>query len=82
MRERATPIAGLPALLQLAPVDHLWHLIVHVGAGHKDRTGAIRDQLLIRYTASRCTHADLAEVRRRISERGDAQLLTNVMRRS
>jgi len=64
--ERAVPIAGTSRLRQLAPEDHLWHLLYHVGVQHPDRRGAVRDTLLTSYAIADCSVAALDAVATRI----------------
>jgi hypothetical protein len=78
-RERAVPLAAAPGLLKLAPADHLWSLLLHVGIQHFERRCDIRDHLLIRDAVAECTAADLDTVRSRIRSHPDADLLSTVL---
>ena len=60
---RIAPIEAAPGLFRLAPADHLWHLLLHCGIQHPERSSALRDQLLIRHAVADCDAAELAAVR-------------------
>lgn len=63
---RAQPIEGMPPLERLAPVDQLWHLLVHIGIQHPDRHGALRDLLLMRDAREQCSPEALDDLGARI----------------
>lgn len=63
---RAQPIEGTPSLERLAPVDQLWHLLVHIGVQHPDRYGALRDLLLMRDAREQCSPDALDDLAARI----------------
>lgn len=65
--ERAVPIDGARRLRRMAPDDHLWHLLYHVGVQHPDRRGAVRDTLLTSYAIAECGRATLDAVAARIA---------------
>lgn len=63
--DRAEPISGTSRLHRLAPEDHLWHLLYHVGVLHPYRRSAIRDLLLTSSAVSECTAGQVDEMVRR-----------------
>ncbi len=71
---RVTPLAGATGLRRLGARDHLWHLLVHVGALHAYRRGAIRDLLLVSWALAQCSKSELADVEAQIA--CDAHALT------
>jgi hypothetical protein len=79
MRLRAQPFSALPMLSRLAPADHLWHLLVHVGLSHMERRGSIRDQLLMRLAAAECNDDELSRVRQCAHEHPAAAILKKVL---
>jgi hypothetical protein len=76
---RVTPLAGADHVRCLAPRDHLWHLLVHVGVLHPYRRGAIRDLLLLGQALTRCSHDDLAEVTAAIASHPYARTLQDML---
>jgi hypothetical protein len=72
----ATPSGSVPGLRSLSPADHLWLSLVHVVAVHPERSGRLRDLLLIRDAAGRCAVDDMAIVSRRIEAHPSRQALT------
>jgi hypothetical protein len=63
--ERVVPVARTDGLLRLAPKDHLWHLLYHVGVVHPHRRGAIRDLLLTSSAIADCAESEVTELERR-----------------
>lgn len=59
-------IPEIPGLWRLASVDHVWHILTHIVAGHPARRGRIRDLLLLRHAVATCSEADLQAVVRRV----------------
>ncbi len=63
--DRAIRVGGTDALLRLAPTDHLWHLLYHVGVVHPHRRSAIRDLLLTSSAIAECTASQVTDLERR-----------------
>jgi hypothetical protein len=76
---RVTPLAGAVHLRRLAPRDHLWHLLVHVGVLHPYRRGAIRDLVLVSQALPLCSDEDLAEVTAGIARHSYARTLQDML---
>lgn len=72
----AAPSGSVPGLRILSPADHLWLSLVHVVAVHPERSGRLRDLLLIRDAAGRCAANDMATVAARIEAHPSRQALT------
>jgi len=64
--DRAVPLVGTSRLRRLAPPDHLWHLLYHVGVQHPDRRGAVRDTLLTSCAIADCDEFTLDAVASKI----------------
>jgi hypothetical protein len=73
------PIEGTACLRLLAPRDHLWHLLVHVGVLHPYRRGALRDSLLIAQAVRRCGRADLEGIDTRIADHVHGDVLRDLL---
>jgi hypothetical protein len=76
---RSILLADRGLLRRLAPKDHLWHLLLHVGVGHPERRGAIRDLLLLAQAAKECSADELAEVEAVIDRHRRAGDLRNML---
>jgi hypothetical protein len=63
---RIVPIQGMSHLLRLAPQDHLWHLLYHVGVAHPYRRSALRDLLLTSAAVAECAEGEIAALTQRI----------------
>ena len=63
--DRAIPVEGTDSLLRLAPKDHLWHLLYHVGVVHPHRRSAIRDLLLTSMAIAECSEEEVTDLERR-----------------
>ncbi len=74
--QRAQPVEAMPPLERLAPIDQVWHLLVHIGIQHPDRHGALRDLLLIRDAREECLPEVLADLGARIL-RHDHEVVLN-----
>lgn len=72
---RAVPLAGANNLWQLAPADHLWHVLTHSTLDHPMRRGRLRDLVLTASAIEQCTENDLAVVRDRIGHHEKSDLL-------
>jgi hypothetical protein len=59
---RARPIPGVLGLLRLSPSDHLTHLLVHSGAQHLLRRGALRDLVLLAHAWAEASSGERAIV--------------------
>jgi hypothetical protein len=64
--DRIVPIGGMSHLLRLAPQDHLWHLLYHVGVVHPYRRSALRDLLLTGAAVAECADGEIAALTQRI----------------
>jgi hypothetical protein len=64
--DRVVPIGGASQLLRLAPQDHLWHLLYHVGVVHPYRRSALRDLLLTGAAVAECADGEIAALTQRI----------------
>jgi hypothetical protein len=73
------PVAGMSSILQLAPPEHLWHLLTHIVVYHRSRSGAIRDLLLIRDAVAACSEDELSEVTGRIGSHRCAEALRGLL---
>ncbi len=62
-------------LWQFAPIDHLWHLLIHSTIQHPDRRGCIRDIVLIAHGINACTSNDIRTIIARIATHKDAHVL-------
>lgn len=60
----AAPL-DVPALLRLAPVNHLWHVLQHATLHHAERRGMLRDVLVAAAAVRGCSDDELREVERR-----------------
>ena len=76
---RLIPVDGTSRSRQLAPPDHLWHVLTHVVVYHRFRSGAIRDLLLIRDAVAACCENELGEVSDRIESHQHADALRDVL---
>ncbi|MFQ5702919.1 MAG: nucleotidyltransferase family protein [Gemmatimonadales bacterium] len=72
---RAVPLLGADYLWQLAPSDHLWHILTHSTLDHPMRRGRLRDLVVTAGAIEQCTEDDLAVVRDRIGHHEKAELL-------
>lgn len=72
---RAVPLAGADNLWQLAPSDHLWHVVTHSTLDHPMRRGRLRDVVVTASAIEQCTEDDLAMVRSRIGCHKKSELL-------
>jgi hypothetical protein len=66
--KRLKPVSEVPPLKQLAPEDHLFHLIEHAIVVHRERSIALRDVVLIGSVARACEQSELHNVRMRIAD--------------
>lgn len=57
--------SGQPGLWRLAPLDHLWHVLLHNVDKSPQRRGRIRDLLLMRAALGTCSSAEIARLRDR-----------------
>jgi len=73
------PVPGTSSIRQLAPPEHLWHLLTHIVVYHRFRSGAIRDLLLIRDAVTACSEAELSQVTVRIESHRCADALRGVL---
>jgi hypothetical protein len=64
--DRIVRIPGSHHLLRLAPMDHLWHLLYHVGVIHPYRRSALRDLLVTGNAVAECAEADLQVLTERL----------------
>lgn len=76
---RALPLPGANHLWQLAPSDHLWHVLTHSALDHPMRRGRLRDLVLIANAIEQCTEDDLAVVRNRIGRHEKTDLLKTLL---
>lgn len=75
----APPAEALPGIQPPAAADHLWLSLVHTTLVHPDRSGRLRDLLLIRAAAVRCLPAEVEKVRARATgHRSSAALLSEL----
>ncbi|GBD33049.1 hypothetical protein HRbin33_02028 [bacterium HR33] len=56
---------SMDGLFRLAPADHLWQVIVHLGIQHPYRRGVIRDLLVLKRAMEECDPQALGAVRSR-----------------
>jgi hypothetical protein len=61
------PIAAMPGLLRLSPADYAWHVLVHGIVAHPNRSGSLKDLLLLRDALGECSATQRGEVERRIA---------------
>lgn len=79
-RARALPLTGEPSLWRQGPADHLRYLLTHSTLQHPERTGKIRELLLLRH-ALRNTPADvISEVERDLAQHEAAAVILGVLR--
>jgi hypothetical protein len=71
-----TPEAGLRAL---SPPLHLWHVLVHGAFHHPERCGSLRELLVLRAAARRCSPEEMREVEARVDASAARELLRRVM---
>jgi hypothetical protein len=60
--DAAIPLEGEPRLLRQGPADHLRYLLLHSTIQHPERTGRIRDLLLIGHALRSASPAEIATV--------------------
>ena len=78
---RAEPVSGRPGLWKPAPVDQLWHALVHATYTHPFRRGAVRDLLLIGWADASCGEDTRGELEQRLQSDPQRQpLLREVLR--
>jgi hypothetical protein len=66
-QEAVLPIPGYPELTRLAPLAHVWDILVHVTVGHTHRRGRIRDVLLLADAIADCSPDDRVTLARRMT---------------
>lgn len=77
--KRLTPLEGMTVLERLSPLDHLWHLLIHVVVQHRFRAAVIRDLLLIGDAVDECSGEDLDELVKMIDQSPDARDLRGTL---
>lgn len=75
LMERAVPLDGMDGLWQLAPVDHVWHMLVHTTIQHPERRGSLRDAVMIAQAISGLTSEEWTTAIQRIEAHAEAAAL-------
>ena len=75
----AREIPACPGLWRLAPVDHLWHVLIHNVDKSPERRGRIRDLLLMRGALKACSNGDIATVKRKAADHELSNLLNKTL---
>jgi hypothetical protein len=77
---RIIPLAGVPGLFRLSPVDHCLHLLTHVAIDHPDRRGRLRDALVLRDALKECSERDSQAIEREARQSRYATALLDELR--